>query len=68
MELLLYVGASSGIGAGAALHFASLGCRLAICGRNKENLQKIMKQCIDSGLPKEKVIISNLLYLTFLPY
>lgn len=54
-KVVLITGGSSGIGAGAALHFASLGCRLAICGRSKENLQKIMKQCIDSGLPKEKI-------------
>lgn len=66
MESLLHVGASSGIGAGAALHFASLGCRLAICGRNRENLQKIKKQCIDSGLPEEKVIIHSLLDLRLL--
>jgi NADP-dependent 3-hydroxy acid dehydrogenase YdfG len=65
MELLLHVGASSGIGAGAALHFALLGCRLALCGRNKGNLQKIMKQCIETGLPEEKVIMHSLLDLWF---
>lgn len=55
MRLSLNVGASSGIGAGTAVHFASLGCRLALCGRNSENLQNVVKQCIDAGLPEEKV-------------
>ena len=57
MGLLLHVGASSGIGAGAAIHFASLGCRLSLSGRNEENLQKTVKQCVDTGLPEGKVSI-----------
>ncbi|KDR07531.1 uncharacterized protein LOC110840115 isoform X2 [Zootermopsis nevadensis] len=54
-KVVLITGASSGIGAGTAVHFASLGCRLALCGRNSENLQNVVKQCIDAGLPEEKV-------------
>lgn len=61
--LLLDVGASSGIGAGAAVRFASLGCRLALCGRNNENLQNVVKQCIDTGLPEEKVSIHSFLLM-----
>jgi len=37
--VVLYVGASSGIGRATAIHFASLGSRLALCGRNEVNLQ-----------------------------
>lgn len=67
IRLLLHVGASSGIGAGAAIHFASLGCRLAICGRNEENLKTVAKQCTETGLPEEKVAINcslmNVIYI-----
>jgi NADP-dependent 3-hydroxy acid dehydrogenase YdfG len=55
--LLLNTGASSGIGAGTAVHFASFGCHLALCGRNSENLQNVVKQCINTGLPEEKVSV-----------
>lgn len=55
-KVVLITGASSGIGAGAAIHFASLGCRLALSGRNEENLQKTVKQCVDTGLPEGKII------------
>jgi len=33
------IGASSGIGRATAIHFASLGSRLALCGRNESALQ-----------------------------
>ncbi|XP_069674966.1 3-oxoacyl-[acyl-carrier-protein] reductase FabG-like [Periplaneta americana] len=55
-KVVLITGASSGIGAGTAVHFASFGCRLALCGRNEENLQKVVKQCNETGLPKDKII------------
>jgi len=35
----LCVGASSGIGRATAIHFASLGSRLALCDRDEPNLE-----------------------------
>lgn len=44
-KVVLVTGASSGIGAGTAVHFASLGADLILTGRNEENLKKIEEQC-----------------------
>ncbi|KAJ1520322.1 hypothetical protein ONE63_004521 [Megalurothrips usitatus] len=49
-------GASSGIGAGAAVYLAKLGCRLVLNGRNEENLRKAQEECIKSGLSAKQVI------------
>ncbi|XP_046385931.1 3-oxoacyl-[acyl-carrier-protein] reductase FabG-like [Ischnura elegans] len=57
-KVVIITGASSGIGAGTALHFASLGCQLVLCGRNEENLTAVRSQCIGKGLADDKVIIS----------
>ncbi|XP_002734132.1 3-oxoacyl-[acyl-carrier-protein] reductase FabG-like [Saccoglossus kowalevskii] len=56
-KVALITGASSGIGAGTAGHFASLGCYLALCGRNEENLQKVGTACEANGLDKDKVLL-----------
>lgn len=53
--LICFPGASSGIGAGTAVYFAKLGSKLALNGRNEDNLKEVVKQCEDVGLPKEKV-------------
>ncbi|KAL1506334.1 hypothetical protein ABEB36_005718 [Hypothenemus hampei] len=45
-KVVLITGASSGIGAATAKHFAKLGASLALNGRNKENLQKVSEECI----------------------
>ena len=42
---MLHAGASSGIGAAASRHFATLGCRLALTGRNVDNLTKTAEEC-----------------------
>lgn len=43
------LGASSGIGAGTARHFASLGSDLALTGRNKDNLEKTKTEIENAG-------------------
>ncbi|CAN2391192.1 Enoyl-(Acyl carrier protein) reductase [Pristimantis euphronides] len=44
-KVCLVTGASSGIGAGTALLFARLGARLALNGRNEENLKETARRC-----------------------
>lgn len=56
-KVALITGASSGIGAGTAIHFASLGCSVALNGRNIENLQKVSAKCVASGLSEDRVLI-----------
>lgn len=51
-KVVLITGASSGIGAATAKHFAKLGASLALAGRNKENLTKVASEC--SKLPDNK--------------
>lgn len=52
---LLSVGATSGIGAGTAVCFASLGCKLSLTGRNTTNLEKTIEDCIKAGAKKTDV-------------
>ncbi|GFR01899.1 3-oxoacyl-[acyl-carrier-protein] reductase FabG [Trichonephila clavata] len=44
-KVALITGASSGIGAGTAELFASLGCKLCLTGRNSQNLDKVIENC-----------------------
>ncbi|XP_066433154.1 3-oxoacyl-[acyl-carrier-protein] reductase FabG-like [Eleutherodactylus coqui] len=44
-KVCLVTGASSGIGAGTALLFSRLGARLALNGRNEENLKETARRC-----------------------
>ncbi|GIY02391.1 3-oxoacyl-[acyl-carrier-protein] reductase [Caerostris extrusa] len=48
-KVALITGASSGIGAGTAIHLASLGCKLSLTGRNSQNLDKVIDDCINAG-------------------
>ncbi|KAG5348363.1 DCXR reductase, partial [Acromyrmex charruanus] len=56
-KVILITGASSGIGAETAKHFAQLGALLSITGRNKHNLDKVAEQC---GQPKPFIITGDL--------
>ena len=53
--IITFLGASSGIGAGTAVHFAKNGAKVAITGRNEENLKKIVQKCEEASSTKEKV-------------
>ncbi|CAH0702886.1 unnamed protein product [Spodoptera exigua] len=44
-KVVLITGASSGIGAETALEFSKLDAKLVLTGRNKQNLEKVAKQC-----------------------
>jgi NAD(P)-dependent dehydrogenase (short-subunit alcohol dehydrogenase family) len=50
-KVALITGASSGIGAAAAVLFARLGAKLALTGRNESNLQTVGKDCSAFGEP-----------------
>ncbi|EGI66779.1 3-oxoacyl-[acyl-carrier-protein] reductase [Acromyrmex echinatior] len=56
-KVVLITGASSGIGAETAIHFAQLGASLSITGRNKHNLEKVAEQC---GQPKPFSVTGDL--------
>ncbi|CRK86212.1 CLUMA_CG000088, isoform A [Clunio marinus] len=44
-KIVIITGASSGIGAGAAIHFSKLGANIVITGRNEINLKEIQEKC-----------------------
>lgn len=44
-KVVIITGASSGIGAGAAIHFSKLGAKVTITGRNENNLKKTAATC-----------------------
>ena len=48
-KVVLVTGASSGIGAGTAVHLASLGCKIALVARNKVKLEEVAAQCREAG-------------------
>lgn len=50
-----FAGATSGIGAGTAVLFASQGCKLTLTGRNVANLEKVLTECINAGGNKNDV-------------
>nr|XP_054752785.1 L-xylulose reductase-like [Lytechinus pictus] len=56
-KVALITGASSGIGAEAAHYFASLGCRLALTGRNMDALQAVTDECVSRGLERNQILM-----------
>lgn len=57
-KVCLITGASSGIGRGTAIYFASLGARLALTGRVHSALEQTKQECLAVGLSSEKVFLS----------
>lgn len=62
-KVTLITGASSGIGAATAILFAKLGARLALNGRDVENLKKVAEQCTECGA--DQVCLDVFLQLCF---
>ena len=56
---LIILGASSGIDAATAVEFAKHGVKVAINGRNAENLEKTAKKCYEARLKETQVKIVN---------
>jgi short-subunit dehydrogenase len=54
---IIITGASSGIGAALALHYAGPGVRLGLTGQNAERLEGIAKQCRDKGAAVEAAVL-----------
>lgn len=55
-KVALITGATSGIGAGTAVLFASQGCKLTLTGRNVANLEKVLTECINAGGNKNDIL------------
>ncbi|TRY64035.1 hypothetical protein TCAL_12292 [Tigriopus californicus] len=55
-KVILITGASSGIGAGTAKHFAALGAKLVLIARNEAKLQETASECRTAGA--ENVLVS----------
>jgi NADP-dependent 3-hydroxy acid dehydrogenase YdfG len=43
--LFTHTGGSSGIGAVTAIHFSTLGCKIAITARSSDGLEKTAQEC-----------------------
>lgn len=56
-KVVLITGASSGIGAASAIHFAKLGASLVITGRNSTNLYDVSEKCITLHTTSEKPLV-----------
>lgn len=59
-KVIVITGASSGIGAAAALLYANQSAKVVLVGRNEESLNKVAKQCEDAKGIKPLVIKAEL--------
>lgn len=58
-KVVLITGASSGIGADAAVHLSKLGASVAIVGRDANKLNGVAKQITDAGAPEPLPIVAD---------
>ncbi|KAJ8026030.1 Dehydrogenase/reductase SDR family member 7 [Holothuria leucospilota] len=57
-QVVLVTGASSGIGAETAVHFAEAGCDgLAMVGRDQGRLEEVRDRCTTKGIDKSKILL-----------
>jgi len=59
-KIVLVTGASSGIGAEAAKHFATLKCRLSLVARNVDNLNSVAEACKTAGASEVLILSKDL--------
>ena len=59
-RIILITGASSGIGAATAVHFATKGAKLSLVARNATKLEEVAEQCRQSGSAEVLVISQDL--------
>lgn len=57
-KVALFTGGSSGIGADAARHFAKLGAKVAIVGRNNKRLNEVAEQIVKDGASEKPLKIT----------
>ncbi|XP_043199518.1 glucose 1-dehydrogenase-like isoform X2 [Amphibalanus amphitrite] len=55
-KVAIVTGASSGIGAATAEHFASLGARVVLAGRNEDRLKEVADKCHAAGAAADQVL------------
>ncbi len=58
-KVILITGASSGIGAHAAIHLASKGANIALVGRNQKRLNDVSEQIKSSGSSTPLIIVAD---------
>lgn len=56
-KVVLITGASSGIGAGTAIHLASLGCKISLVARDKSRLDAVAGQCREAGADAKDLLV-----------
>lgn len=58
-ERVLVVGASSGVGRAIALKYAKRGAQVAVMGRRKPELDKVVEECKDAGSSKVLAVVGD---------
>lgn len=59
-KVVVITGASSGIGAAAAIHLSGKGANVVIVGRNAERVAAVAKQIHDNGSPRVLEIVADI--------
>lgn len=59
-KVVIITGASAGIGASCALHFAKLSAKLALVGRNQKNLESVADQCQQANGSAPLIIVADI--------